>query len=255
MTAGATDISTFARLAVSEEVRRDVARFVADLRAARGEGPVSVTAFGSAVSGGYVEGTSDLNLLVVFDALRIADIGEAARLAQRWLRRRKFAPRFLSRRNIQSAARAFPIDFLEMRDAHLVLHGEDVLHGLEFARDALRWQLAHEITGMRIRVKQQFWRAAGDERTLRLILRRRYSSLVRLLRVTLLLDGKEPPLDHAAVQEAAIAAYGLDRDAVGHLAALRAGTLRLSGAALVAAFDQLLELIRVADARVAQLQG
>ncbi len=239
-----------AQLEIPDQVRADVARFLAELVELRPDDLASVTAFGSAVTGDYRERTSDVNLLVVYSDLDLGDLHAVSRLARRWLRRRRFGPRFLSRRNLESAARYFPIDFMEMRDAHVVLHGEDLLPRLQFPREALVWQLAHEVKGMRMRVKQQFWRAAGQPRAMRLVVRQRFSSLVRLLRVLLVVEGRTAPARHTEIVEAALGAYGIDREVVRLLSELRAGRSRPRGAALLQAFEALMQLIRAVDAQV-----
>ena len=87
---------------------------------------------------------SDVNLLVVYSDLNIADLDAVAKLAQQVRRRHRVSPRFLSLRNLTSSAPYFQIDFLEMLEAHVVLHGRDVLATLEARPADLHWQIAHE---------------------------------------------------------------------------------------------------------------
>lgn len=253
MAASSATFTGFDQLQVTDRVRKELEEFVSQLVGFyRGE-LVSVVVFGSAVSGGYVEGSSDLNLLVVYSDLNIADLGAVAKLAQRWLRKRRFAPRFLSRRNLTESARYFQIDLLEMRDAHVVLCGEDVLAGLEVRPADLRWQLAHEVKRMRMRIKQQFWRAAGDARRMRQVLLQRFSSLLHLTRALLFLQGKPAPLDHEAIAAVAARELGLEADFAVRLFALKAGRWKASRVELIEAFPKLMEMIRRIDSQVDQL--
>lgn len=241
------------RLQIPERVGRDLETFVRQLAGFYREDLVSITAFGSAVSGGYEEATSDLNLLVVYSDLNIADLGAVARLAQRWLRKRRFAPRFLSVRNLTQSARYFQIDLLGMRDAHAVLCGQDVLAGLEVRPADLHWQLAHEVKRMRMRVKQQFWRAAGDARRLRTILLDRFTSLVHLMRALLFLMGRPAPVSHEELVAAATRELGIDADFAARMLALKAARWKARPPELLEAFGKLMEMIRRIDAQVDQL--
>ncbi|MGC9971503.1 MAG: hypothetical protein ABSE56_13040 [Bryobacteraceae bacterium] len=238
------------QLKVPIAVRKDLEDFVSQLLDFYKGDLVSVTVFGSAVSGDYAEATSDLNLLVIYSDLNIADLGAVAKLAQRWLRKRKFMPRFLSLRNLTASSRFFQIDLLEMRDAHVVLYGEDVLAGIPIRPADMYWQLAHEIKRMRMRIKQQFWRAAGDPKLMRLILLQRFSSLVHLLRVLLFLRNKPTPLPPHEVVEAAVRELNVDPEFAREMFAWKAGKAKPDP---VGAFSKLMEMIRLIDAEVDRL--
>ena len=253
MSTGAVALTGLDRLQVPERVSRDVETFVRKLAGFYREDLVSIIVFGSAVAGGYAEASSDLNLLVVYSDLNLADLSAVARLAQRWLRKRRFAPRFLSLRNLRESARYFQIDLLEMRDAHVVLYGEDVLAGLEARPADLRWQLAHEVKRMRMRIKQQFWRAAGDARRMRLILLERFTSLVHLMRALMFLQGKPAPLGHEELVAAATRELGIDAEFGARMLALKSGRWKARPAELLEAFGKLMEMIRLVDAQVDQV--
>lgn len=226
MTAPGEALIQLDQLAVSGGVRADLEEFVSRLADSGGEQLVSVIAFGSA---------ADLNLLVVYSDLNIVDLDMVSGVARRWLKKRRFAPRFLSVRDLAALSQT---ELLEMRDAHAVLYGDDVLAGLEIRPEEMRWEVAHEIKRMRIGVKQEFWRAAGDRKLMRLILIKWFSSLIQLMRALLFLENRPEVARGCDVVE----------EAARELGKLRTGKLR-SGE-LVRAFDDLLELIRAVDARV-----
>lgn len=235
------------RLHVPQDVQKDLVTFLEQMTACYHDDLLAVIAFGSAVTGDYVEGISDINLLVIYADLNISDLQVVTKLAQRWLTKRKFAPRFLSQRNLVSSAKYFPIDLLEMRDAYVVLQGEDLLASLTIARPDLRWQLAHDIKNMRMRIKQQFWRTAGDARMMRRILLQRFSSLLHLMRALLFLQHQSPQLSHQAIVAAAVPALHIDPAFAQWMVELKHGAQHPNQQELVHAFEQLMELIRVLD--------
>ena len=241
------------QLRIPQGVRDDLGQFIGQLIGFYKEDLVSIVAFGSAVSGDYADKTSDVNLLVVYSDLNIADPKAVTKLAQRWLEKRNFVPRFLSKRNLVDSAKYFQIDLMEMRDAHVVLYGEDVLAQLPVSLLDMRWQLAHEIKSMRMRVKQQFWRAAGNERTMRIILLQRFSSLIHLMRALLSLKNKPTRPSHREVIQAAERELGIDRQFAQRLFEVKAGQARIGREELVQSFDKLMEMIRTIDRHVDQL--
>lgn len=256
MTNPMTDTSTLTsidQLKVSDELRKDLAEFVSHLIEFYKGDLLSVTAFGSAVAGGYSETSSDLNLLVIYSDLNIADLKGVAKLAQHWLKKRRFMPRFLSARNLANSARYFQIDLMEMRDAHVVLYGQDMLAEVKLCRSDLHWQLSHEIKRMRMRIKQQFWRTAGDAPVMQDILIHRFSSLLHLTRVLLYLEGKPASSSPEAVAEAAVTELGIDVAFVRQMQALKSGELKLKEDDQVNAFSRLMDTVRLVDERVDQV--
>ncbi len=240
------------QLKISQNVRNDLQRFIEQIIELCKEDLISITVFGSAVSGDYSEKTSDLNLLVIHSDLDIADLRNVAKLAQRWHQKRNFSPRFLSKRNLISASRYFQIDLMGMKDAHVVLCGEDILAQIAISPTDMRRQLAYEIKGMRMRIKQQFWRAAGNKRMMRIILLKRFASLTHLLRALLVLQNKPTSLSHQAIMEKAIRELKIDQQFVQWIGELKKGR-KVGSQELESAFDKLLDLIRVVDNHVDQL--
>lgn len=247
----AISVEAIARLHIPPKVRTDLEEFLAQLVAIYKEDLVSILVFGSAVTGDYDAANSDLNLLVVYSDLNIADLDVVAKLAQRWHKRRRFAPRFLSLRNLTASSRYFQIDLLQMRDAHLKLYGADPLGALPVRPADMAWQLAHEIKRMRMRVKQQFWRAAGDREAMRRILLARFSSLVHLTRALLYLRGAAPPMAQPEILKLAVQHLKLDAEFAVQMLALKKNEERPD---LVALFTGLMDAIRAIDEEVDRLE-
>jgi predicted nucleotidyltransferase len=196
-------LSGLDQLTIPADIRRDLEAFIGQIFQESTSPPIAVISIGSAVTGDYARKSSDLNLLIIYDELKITDIAAVAPVAQRWFKKRRFSPRFLSRRNLIETARYFQIDFLGMRNAHVLLYGEDVLATIALSPADLRWQLAHEIKRMRMRLKQQYWRTARNEQAQRAVAVTRVSSLLHLYRGVLLLEGRSVPRSQRGVAEIA----------------------------------------------------
>lgn len=239
-------------LSVPPETERAVGDFVDHVRASYGDDLVAIVAFGSAVTGEYVAGESDVNLLVVYGSLDVEDLDKVGALSRRWLRARMLAPRFLSRRNFDDYVSHFPVDILGMRGASVVLWGAPLLESVDVRPDALRWQATYEIKAMRLRIKQQFWRVADDPAALRRVLGQRFISLTHLMRAALALRGLDAPVRRADVITAALTHLGLDRTFVEQVTRLRETPSVPDRAALVTLFGALFEAIRTIDAAIGE---
>ncbi|HOS40951.1 MAG TPA: hypothetical protein PLG31_14545 [Spirochaetota bacterium] len=236
-------------LNVPPAVKTDLSRFIQELITLYREDLHSITAFGSSVRGEYREKTSDLNLLVVYHDLEIADLARVAEVARRWQRKRNFAPRFLSKRNLVDTARYFQVDVLHLKHTSALLFGHDILGGLPESLPDMRWQIAHETKKIRMRLKQQFWRTAGDRAAMAAVIARRSSSLVSLLRATLYLAERQYHETPWQVIDAASRNLGIDAGALERLLALKHAA-RPNTAELNEAFTALMNIIRALDAKI-----
>jgi predicted nucleotidyltransferase len=233
-------------LRVSPAIQEGLHEFVSQVVDLYGADLVSVSAFGSAVTGDYENEESDINLLIVYSDLEIVELARVAHLSRHWLRKHKFAPRFLSKRNIDDSAAYFQVDFLSMRDSHVLICGEDVLAGIQMLPEQLRWQIAYEVKAMRMRLKQQYWRTVDDPKRMRAVLTDRFGSLVHLMRALLLLRGLPAPVLRRETLDATAEHFGIDRQFAARLLDLRRGKTP-DREALDGLFAGLMEMIRIID--------
>jgi predicted nucleotidyltransferase len=233
-------------LKIPEPIKQGLSEFVSQVVDLYGKDLVSVSAFGSAVTGDYEPPESDINLPIVYSDLDIVELERVADLSRRWLRKHRFAPRFLSRRNIDESTDYFQIDFLSMRDAHIVICGQDVLAGLDMQPEQLRRQIAYEVKAMRMRLKQQYWRTVDEPERMRSVLAARFTSLIHLMRALLLLNGFPAPVKRQETIDASVEHFGIDRESAVGLLALRHGKTP-DKEALNERFTRLMEMIRKID--------
>jgi|GEM_PF-1366131 len=243
-------VANISLLKVSPAIQKGLREFVSQVIDSQTGNLISIIAFGSAVTGDYDTAESDVNLLIVYSDLTIADLERVAEPSRHWLNKQKFAPRFLTRRNLDQSMRYFQVDYLAMRDARVVLWGEDVLASFEVHPAALRWQIAYEIKAMRMRIKQQFWRTAGDPRRMRAVLVERFTSLVHLMRALLVLNNLPAPITRRGIIDAAVEHLDLNRAFADQMLNLRQSQELPRSSALVGLFNRLMEAIRAIDSRV-----
>ncbi|MCA9753461.1 MAG: hypothetical protein KC591_14805 [Gemmatimonadetes bacterium] len=249
-----TELANRPALEIPDRVRRELDDFVAQVLERSRTPPVSVVAFGSAVSGDYAAHGSDLNVLFVYSELELRDLVPVAPIARKWLRKRRFSARFLTRRDLTETARFFQIDLLGMRDAHVVLHGEPVLDALEISPADLAWQLAHETKRLRMRLKQQFWRAARPDESVRSLLART-SSFLHLYRALLRLQNRDLPVTQRDVASLATRDLGLPPEFLDRTFEWKAGRSKPSPEELIDAWSALHEATRRLDARLPAASG
>ncbi|MDD5496575.1 MAG: nucleotidyltransferase domain-containing protein, partial [Candidatus Omnitrophica bacterium] len=135
--------------------QRAIDDFTLFLKRTYGEGLISVVLYGSAASGKFSERYSNLNLLIVLDDASPENLKKIAPLLNT-KRFRAFNMIVLTEEFILSSTDVFPIDFLDMKEKHVLLYGRDLLSGLEIDISNLRFQCEHELKSHLISMKRTY---------------------------------------------------------------------------------------------------
>jgi predicted nucleotidyltransferase len=154
------------KLAVSETVKKRVDEVVAALAKAFGEELVAVVVHGSAVRGGWREG-SNVDLVVVLKNSSREALERSANALQgaRWSSR--IEAMVLVEHEIARAADVFPIFYDEIRRHHVVLHGHDPFSDLRIEKHHLRLRIEQELREAQIRLRRAVVDAQGNRDALR----------------------------------------------------------------------------------------
>jgi predicted nucleotidyltransferase len=164
-----------------------------------------VILFGSATRGDFREGQSDLNVVCVLRSLAIEELGRLAEVVKWWCaEQREPAPLFFTADELRHAADVFAIEILDMKQGRRVLYGADLVAGIEVPMNLHRVQIEHDLRTILLKLRQHYLRAPGNTKELTPILRKSFSSVLTLLRHTVIAFGEEPPVSaHDIVARAA----------------------------------------------------
>lgn len=169
---------------------REVAQqFAGELRHALGEQLSSVVLHGSAVRGEWVEGVSDVNVLVLVDDIRAASLAALAPIVRKHVAKR-IHPIIAERAEWQRASDVFAIELVEMQDWHELLAGTDPLMGLLVAPANLRLQAERELRGKLLQLHLGMLVAESSDR-LGALLMSALPSLATYFRTALRLGGAD----------------------------------------------------------------
>jgi predicted nucleotidyltransferase len=219
---------------------RELGRLVEALRTCYGQELRAVVLYGSAAAGDFVPGQSDVNLLVLLQAVTPEALRRAKPALAGWPVEPPLVPLFLSPEELAASTDVFPIEILDMQDRHRVLWGEDPLSGLVVKEDDLRRQLEAELRGKWLRLRQSYLRDSGDAVALRALIRESLSSFQALFAAALRLRGDPKPPRRAEVFARASEAFGLDADALQQAVAVKEGGAGWSDERVESAFERYL---------------
>src|SRR5271165_108005 len=176
--------------------------FVTRIRAAGGANLEAVILFGSAVTGDFHEGLSDLNLFCVLHNCAFADLQALAPVAKWWQSEKQSPPLCMTRHELERSTDVFTIELLDMVQHHRILYGEDVLQGLQISLHQHRVQVEYELREKLLLLRQHVLLAADNKAKLWDVLLHSVPSFATLFRHALIVLGVgTAPGRREAVQE------------------------------------------------------
>ena len=160
-------------------------KLVEKLKRACPAGLKSVVLYGSAAAGDHAGKRSDYNVLVVTEDLGTATLDSFSKTATKWSQAGNPAPLLFTEERLAQATDVFPIELLDIRECHRILHGEDLVQGLEIDTKNLRLQIEHELRGKLIRLRQSYLLTGGKPKAVADLMMQSLSTFLVLFRASL----------------------------------------------------------------------
>ncbi len=177
---------------------------VRKLRAAAGENLASLVLYGSAAEGEFHSRYSDYNLLCIVRDTSFAALSKISGVTEWWRKKKHHPPLIMTAKELKDTADVFSIEFVDMKQRHRVLYGDDVLRELNVPMHLHRSQLEYELREKLFLLRQHILLAGMNEKALWDAMLNSLSSFTTLFRHALIELG-EPGRKHSrdAVQELA----------------------------------------------------
>jgi hypothetical protein len=168
-----------------------IGEFVEKIRVAAEANLVSVILYGSGAEGEFHPEYSDLNLLCVLRDASFASLGRIANVVEWWRSKKFHPPLVLTQADLKTSADVFSIEFVDMKQRHRVLYGEDVLNTLNVPMTLHRAQLEYELREKLFLLRQHLLVAGSNEKHLWEVMLNSLSSFTTLFRHVLLEMGEQ----------------------------------------------------------------
>jgi hypothetical protein len=169
-----------------------VEKFVNDIKEACGENLKSVILYGSRASSEYIEKRSDYNTMLILGSVEFKDLQTLSNTLKGWIKKGNQPPQIFSGQMFQRSADVFPIEFLDIKDNHKVLFGEDPFNDLQITEKNLRHECEFELKGKLLKLRQGYLNARGSSSKVRELLVLSLSSFLTVIRHSARLYGQVP---------------------------------------------------------------
>ncbi|MDZ7262783.1 MAG: nucleotidyltransferase domain-containing protein [candidate division KSB1 bacterium] len=202
--------------------------FTADFKRIYNGDLVSIILYGSGARGEYVPKKSDLNFLIVLSDQGLKELKKSLNLIPRWRKRNVSLPLFLSKSYIESSLDSFPMEFLEMKQHHQVVYGEDVLKDLEIKREDLRLQCEREIKGKLLYLREGYLSSGGKKKALQMLISQSLPAFVAIFSALLRLKDIEVPGTRIEVLNKTAEVFDFDQQLFRNLLEVRQRKVKFS---------------------------
>jgi len=173
---------------------------------------ISIFVCGSAAGADYVPKVSPVNLFVILEKLDFAGLKKSLKLVSKGINKKIAAPLFLTRKHIATSTDVFPIEFLEMKESHLLLYGQDLLSDLEIDPANIRLFCEEQIKGKLIRIRQAYLEIGLKRKGIEALLKESLTSLTPIFRNLIRLKDKTPSIKKEEIYRQLCELFGLDKD-------------------------------------------
>lgn len=209
----------------------------ADLRNIFKEDLISIILYGSGARGEYVPGKSDINFLVILTEAGMEKIDLCFDFVRKWKKRNVAIPLFMTKSFIESSLDTFPVEFLNIKNEHLTIFGEDTLKDLEFDRKYVLLQCERELKGKTLNLREEFLNTEGKSERLFELVRRSLTAYVSTFKALLYVKGKAVHKEKKEVIRECAREFETNLDTFLKFAEMIDGRLKISASEIKSMFN------------------
>jgi hypothetical protein len=224
--------------------------FVDRLKSAALDNLKSVVLYGSAVTGEFASGHSDLNTLCIVHNAGSTQLEELHAPAEWWMRQGNPPPLIFTLDEIIHSADIFSIELLDIKMHHRVLFGDDFIASLDVPLQLHRLQVERELRTATIRLRQSILSAPLSNRAHLHIMTGSVSTFCALFRHALLAFRMPMPETRRAALDAMAELTGADPTAFRDVLDLREGKRKSGDVDVEAALHSFLTFVEVVTSEV-----
>jgi len=191
-----------------------IQEFVKRAREAAGANIESILLFGSAATGDFHTGLSDVNLFCVLGDTSFAALQRLAPAVKWWQAQNQPPPLCMTRHELERSTDVFTVELLDMVQHHRVLFGDDVLATLHIPVNVHRVQVEYELREKLVLLRQHVLVSANDDARLWDVLLHSVPSFTTLFRHALIVLGADAPSKRREAVAALGKRVGFDSSAI-----------------------------------------
>lgn len=141
---------------LQEDAHEPLRGFLRSVKQRQALTPQAMLVYGSAARGEFLPGYSNVNLLILLEQVTQPVLQAWAGLGKPWDSEKIIAPLLLTQEDLRKSSDVFPLEFLNIRDHHVLLQGTDPFTDLPVNAARLLFQCEQELRGNLLRIRQRY---------------------------------------------------------------------------------------------------
>jgi hypothetical protein len=199
--------------------------------------------YGSGAAGEYIPGKSDINFLVLLTGEGMDHLDQAFETVAQWRKRKVATPLFMTEDDIMSSLDSYPIEFLNIKENHVLVYGEDILNKISFKAYPLRLQCERELKGKIFHLRSGFLETEGRAKPIRELIKVSLTAFISLFKALLFLKGIDIPAGRRDIIQAVARLYFVDPAIFLTCTDIKEGIDRIAASDMKAVFEAYLKEI------------
>ena len=209
-----------------------------------GDDLMAIVLYGSAASGDYIPGQSDINFMVILSEQGVDSLDRAFGLVSKWRKRNVATPLFLTEAYIRTSLDVFPIEYLNLQNNYKLVHGKDILKDLTFQDEYLRLQCEREVKGKLLLLREAFLESGGKGKRLQQVLADSLGAFFAIFSALLHLKGVAIPKHKREITRAFCQAFDMNGDLFEKLLDIKEKRIKLKSSEMAAVFNAYLREVQ-----------
>ncbi len=169
-------------------------KFVNELKNICKEKLCAVILYGSKASGEAIEKKSDYNILILINNMIFNDLKNISNVIKKWVKKGNSMPVIFSTDRFKMSSDVFPIEFLDMKENHKVLYGEDILAEIKIGLKNLRHECEYELKSNLLKLRQMYIMNKDNSKMVKNIIVESLTSFLVVFKSILILINSTVPL-------------------------------------------------------------
>jgi hypothetical protein len=235
------------------EVKRLVEPYLSRLLDIYGDGVEAVAVYGSATGSDFIVGKSNINMAIVLGRVDVETLKKSLKTVADGRRQRIVAPLFLTRSFIDRSCDVFPLEFIEIKDNHVPVFGEDIFSAMQIDQSNLRLQCEEQLKGSLLRLRQAYLELGLRKKGIESLLIDSLTSIIPAMRGALRLAGMTPSTKKDEVVRQIGEAFGVATGVMFEILRDKQGDEKIGGEEAEAALEKYMESLRGLGIKVDEL--
>ena len=199
-------------------------------------------------------GTAGSKCMVILSEAGIQCLVKAIPLVQKWKEHTAGIPLFLTKADIVSSLDSFPIEFLNLKTAYVVVYGEDVIKNIVFDNRLMRIQCEREIKERLIKLRQDFLKTEGDAHKIEALISLSLPGFLKIFVVVIFMKQNKMLADKEKLLDCMRQETGLNRALFADLMAIMEGREKLASEKAIPLVEYYMEEVKHLSACIDQLE-